>query len=77
MTASRRACASAISGSTGWPDRLYVIDGAGKIAHKSKAGPFGFKPAEVETTLKAQLSSLKFQVSRLNGPHSLELSLES
>jgi len=35
---------------TGWPDRLYVIDG--RIAHKSAAGPFGFKPAEVEATLK-------------------------
>jgi Iodothyronine deiodinase len=33
---------------TGWPDRLYVIDTDGKIAHKSTAGPFGFKPAEVE-----------------------------
>jgi iodothyronine deiodinase-like protein len=37
---------------TGWPDRLYVIDRDGKIAHKSAAGPFGFKPAEVETVLK-------------------------
>jgi Iodothyronine deiodinase len=37
---------------TGWPDRLYVIDGDGKIAYKSGAGPYGFKPAEVEATLK-------------------------
>lgn len=37
---------------TGWPDRLYVIDKDGRIAHKSAAGPFGFKPAEVEATLK-------------------------
>ena len=37
---------------TGWPDRLYVIDRDGKIAYKSKPGPFGFKPAEVEQTLK-------------------------
>ena len=37
---------------TGWPDRLYVIDRDGKIAYKSGAGPFGFKPAEVEATLK-------------------------
>ena len=37
---------------TGWPDRLYVIDRDGKIAYKSAAGPFGFKPAEVEATLK-------------------------
>ena len=37
---------------TGWPDRLYVIDRAGSIAHKSAAGPFGFKPAEVAAVLK-------------------------
>jgi Iodothyronine deiodinase len=37
---------------TGWPDRLYVVDSAGKIAHKSKAGPFGFKPAEVDDRLR-------------------------
>jgi hypothetical protein len=37
---------------TGWPDRLYVVDRDGKIAYKSAAGPFGFKPAEVEATLK-------------------------
>jgi len=37
---------------TGWPDRLYVIDRDGRIAHKSAAGPFGFKPAEVEAALK-------------------------
>ena len=37
---------------TGWPDRLYVIDRDGRIAYKSAAGPFGFKPAQVEATLK-------------------------
>jgi iodothyronine deiodinase-like protein len=37
---------------TAWPDRLYVIDRGGKIAYKSAAGPFGFKPAEVADTLK-------------------------
>ena len=36
---------------TGWPDRLYVIDTDGRIAYKSAAGPFGFKPSEVEVTL--------------------------
>jgi hypothetical protein len=38
---------------TGWPDRLYVIDGAGKLAFKSKPGPFGFHPADVRKTLEA------------------------
>src|SRR5262245_47840219 len=37
---------------TGWPDRLYVIDREGRIAHKGKAGPFGFKPQEVRDTLQ-------------------------
>jgi hypothetical protein len=37
---------------TAWPDRLYVIDPSGRVAYKSAAGPFGFKPAEVEAALK-------------------------
>jgi len=41
---------------TGWPDRLYVVDKNGRIAFKSAAGPFGFKPEDVETTLKRLLS---------------------
>ena len=28
---------------TGWPDRLYLIDGQGHIAFKTTPGPFGFK----------------------------------
>lgn len=42
---------------TAWPDRLYVIDRNGLIAHKSAAGPFGFKPADVEATLKRILTA--------------------
>ena len=38
---------------TAWPDRLYVIDRAGRLAYKSKAGPFGFHPSEVEKVLHA------------------------
>jgi len=37
---------------TAWPDRLYVIDRDGRVAFKSAAGPFGFKPAAVEEALK-------------------------
>ena len=37
---------------TGWPDRLYVIDRDGLVAYKSKPGPFGFRPAELENALK-------------------------
>jgi type I thyroxine 5'-deiodinase len=40
---------------TAWPDRLYVIDREGRIAYKSQPGPYGFKPAEVELTLKQLL----------------------
>jgi len=42
---------------TGWPDRLYVIDRDGKIAYKSAAGPFGFKPASVQASLEKLLQS--------------------
>ena len=42
---------------TAWPDRLYVIDRNGRIAYKSAAGPFGFKPAQVEDTLKRILAA--------------------
>lgn len=42
---------------TGWPDRLYVIDRNGRIALKSAAGPFGFKPADVEASLKRLLDA--------------------
>jgi hypothetical protein len=37
---------------TAWPDRLYVIDRDGRVAYKSKPGPFGFKPADMEVALK-------------------------
>jgi hypothetical protein len=36
---------------TGWPDRLYLIDSQGRVAYKSKAGPFGFKPDQLATAL--------------------------
>lgn len=29
----------------GWPDRIYVVDGEGKIALKGDVGPRGFSPA--------------------------------
>lgn len=40
---------------TAWPDRLYVIDRDGRVAYKSKPGPFGFKPAEMEKILQRLL----------------------
>jgi type I thyroxine 5'-deiodinase len=40
---------------TGWPDRIYIIDRDGRVAYKSKPGPFGFHAKE----LAAQLTALK------------------
>jgi type I thyroxine 5'-deiodinase len=39
---------------SGWPDRLYLIDRDGRIAFKSKPGPFGFKPDDLEAAIKAR-----------------------
>ena len=36
---------------TGWPDRIYLINSQGRVAYKSKAGPFGFKPDELAAAL--------------------------
>ena len=36
---------------TGWPDRLYLIDRSGKVAYKSRPGPFGFKPDDLKAAL--------------------------
>ena len=36
---------------TGWPDRIYLIDANGRVAYKSRPGPFGFKPDELAAAL--------------------------
>src|SRR5579859_7878165 len=38
---------------TAWPDRIYLIDRNGKVAFKSKPGPFGFKPADLQAALRS------------------------
>jgi len=38
---------------TGWPDRMFLIDRAGKLVYKSEPGPFGFHPAQLEAALAA------------------------
>jgi len=43
---------------TAWPDRLYVVDSAGRIVYKSQPGPFGFKPEDVEAALKGMLPKI-------------------
>lgn len=35
----------------GWPDRLYLIDGKGRVAYKAKPGPFGFKSEQLRAAL--------------------------
>ena len=40
---------------SGWPERLYLIDRNGRVAYKSRPGPFGFKPLDLESAL-ARLS---------------------
>jgi Iodothyronine deiodinase len=36
---------------TAWPDRIYVIDRNGRVAYKSKPGPFGFSADTLEKSL--------------------------
>jgi alkylhydroperoxidase family enzyme len=36
---------------SGMPDRLYLIDRAGRVAYKGGRGPFGFKPGELEQAI--------------------------
>ena len=36
---------------TAWPDRIYLIDSVGRVAFKSRPGPFGFKPHELRAAL--------------------------
>ena len=36
---------------TAWPDRLFLIDASGRVAYKSRPGPFGFKPDELKSAL--------------------------
>ena len=38
---------------TAWPDRLYLIDRQGRVAYKSKPGPFGFKPDELKAAMQS------------------------
>ena len=37
---------------TAWPDRLYLIDRNGKVAYKSRPGPFGFNPDDLASALR-------------------------
>jgi len=34
-----------------WPDRLFLIDRAGKVAYQGLPGPWGFDPDELEKAI--------------------------
>jgi hypothetical protein len=36
---------------SGMPDRLYIVDTAGRVAYKGGRGPFGYIPSEMEQAL--------------------------
>ena len=38
-----------------WPDRIYVLDAAGKVAYKGQPGPGGFKVSEIPPVLERLL----------------------
>ena len=40
---------------SGFPDRLFVIDTAGRVAYKGGRGPMGYKPLEMEQALAMTL----------------------
>jgi hypothetical protein len=44
---------AATSAYGGWPDRLYLIGGDGRIAFQGGEGPFGFEPELLEQAVEA------------------------
>jgi hypothetical protein len=41
---------------TGWPDRMYLTAPGGRVLYKSKPGPFGFHPPELEKAIQAAVN---------------------
>ena len=39
----------------GWPDRLYLVGRDGRVAYRGERGPDGFRPAELEAAIEAEL----------------------
>ena len=42
---------------TGWPDRIYLLDRNGRVAFKTKPGPFGFDAAQLRIQLRRVMAS--------------------
>jgi hypothetical protein len=49
---------------TGWPDRIYLIDSQGRVAYKSRPGPFGFKPDQLGSALAQTLRTQATQATK-------------
>jgi len=49
---------------TGWPDRIYLIDSQGRVAYKSRPGPFGFKPDQLGAALAQTLRTQATQATK-------------
>jgi alkylhydroperoxidase family enzyme len=52
---------------SGMPDRLYLIDRAGRVAYKGGRGPFGFKARELEQSLLMHLLEEKAATRTAHG----------
>jgi hypothetical protein len=42
-----------------WPERLYIVDEAGRIAYRGGMGPFKYNPKEVRDWLAAKYGKVK------------------
>jgi hypothetical protein len=42
-----------------WPERLYIVDDAGRIAYRGGMGPFKYNPKEVRDWLAAKFGEVK------------------
>ena len=43
---------AAMEAFSAWPERIYVVDSDGRIAHPGAPGPRGFEPAVAEAALR-------------------------
>ena len=48
---------AAVTAFAAWPERLFVVDSAGKVAFAGAPGPFGFDPQAARAALESLLAS--------------------
>jgi type I thyroxine 5'-deiodinase len=51
---------------TAWPDRMYLIDSRGRVAYKSRPGPFGFKTEELRAAIEGLVGKPQPAAAALN-----------